>query len=588
VVLCGCMRTNSVSMVQLVKRIQAGSFEIPQFQRDFVWNESQVTLLIDSIARNYPIGSLLLIEKTPNIRLASRSVDAVIQEADQIEDSNSQNEELMPNVSFVLDGQQRLTSIARVFLNASKKRTYYFDLRAMYEDFGDGSTEWIKSHSKGKEEPITKKNGRFLRSDIVMNQEVASTYVASYFEDSDYIEELGGDKQKARKATARINGIFEIIRNYEVPYILLNGDEGIESICRVFETINSTGTRLTTFDLAVARYFPEPNLRELYEESLKTYPVLKNFEVDGERILQVLAIMSKWESVEPSRSVIEPSRSVLLDLREEDVTNLWNDAAKSLADAYSWAERYCGIRPRNVTNQSLLVSIAAMFGIFDYAKLKTKPNFDDQLKKWFFANVLQRGVRATNYKIATDCNILFEFAETYSLKEIPKVQLDEDTVINLTKQDNRYKALLSLMYSSIKTDFWTGAKLEDNIEIEDHHIFPKTLGRRGVGTLTNLDSICNLVPLTKESNRELGDTPPHEYFKRLRQRGLEQDLLDVTQKRLIESLIPFDVRHSDIDKYFSTDNYGTFLRARAQMLLSRVREIIGEALITDKIDDEEV
>jgi hypothetical protein len=411
--------------VQLVKRIQAKSFEIPHFQRDFVWNESQVTLLVDSIARNYPIGSLLLIEKSPNIKLASRSVDAVIREADEVEENDQQTEESMPNKSFVLDGQQRLTSIARVFLNASSKRTYYFDLRAMYESFVDESPEWIKSHSKGKDEPITKKNGRLLRSDLAMRQEDASTYVASYFEDSGEIQELSLDKQKARLATARINGIFEKIRNYEVPYILLDGDEGTESICRVFETINSTGTRLTTFDLAVARYFPKPNLRELFEESLKIHPILdkSHFDVDGERILQVLAIMSK------NGETIEPSRSVLLDLREDYVSDYWREAARSLADAYDWAEKHCGIRPKNVTNQAGLVSVGAMFSIFGYDNLRRNPDFDAQLRRWFFANMLQSGVRATNYKIASDCGVLFDFAKSGIFRKIPEVYLSQDLII---------------------------------------------------------------------------------------------------------------------------------------------------------------
>jgi len=34
-----------------------------------VWRESQVKLLIDSVARNYPIGSLLTLTKSPQIPL---------------------------------------------------------------------------------------------------------------------------------------------------------------------------------------------------------------------------------------------------------------------------------------------------------------------------------------------------------------------------------------------------------------------------------------------------------------------------------------------------------------------------------------
>jgi hypothetical protein len=40
--------------------VHAGRIRLPKFQREFVWTREQVLDLLDSIARNYPIGSLLL------------------------------------------------------------------------------------------------------------------------------------------------------------------------------------------------------------------------------------------------------------------------------------------------------------------------------------------------------------------------------------------------------------------------------------------------------------------------------------------------------------------------------------------------
>ncbi len=54
------MQTINFDIGQLLKKVRAGHFLIPQFQRDFTWKEGQTRLLIDSIARNYPIGSLLI------------------------------------------------------------------------------------------------------------------------------------------------------------------------------------------------------------------------------------------------------------------------------------------------------------------------------------------------------------------------------------------------------------------------------------------------------------------------------------------------------------------------------------------------
>lgn len=72
------MQTITYELGTLLRRVRSNVYSIPQFQRDFVWTESQVRLLVDSLARNYPIGSLLVLAKSPEVQLQSRSVEALI------------------------------------------------------------------------------------------------------------------------------------------------------------------------------------------------------------------------------------------------------------------------------------------------------------------------------------------------------------------------------------------------------------------------------------------------------------------------------------------------------------------------------
>jgi uncharacterized protein with ParB-like and HNH nuclease domain len=44
----------------LASRILQSDILLPKFQRDFVWERPQIIDLMDSIAKNYPIGSVLL------------------------------------------------------------------------------------------------------------------------------------------------------------------------------------------------------------------------------------------------------------------------------------------------------------------------------------------------------------------------------------------------------------------------------------------------------------------------------------------------------------------------------------------------
>src|SRR5947207_3188958 len=78
----------------LAKRILTGDIFLPKFQRDFVWERSQVIDLLDSVARNYPIGSILLWQSRQELRSEGRIADLVI----------AQPKPDYP-VNYLLDGQ---------------------------------------------------------------------------------------------------------------------------------------------------------------------------------------------------------------------------------------------------------------------------------------------------------------------------------------------------------------------------------------------------------------------------------------------------------------------------------------------------
>ena len=72
------MQTGSYEVHKLLKLTKENKFRIPHFQRDFRWSYAQIKLLIDSMARNYPVGSLLMMAKSPEFNFQSRSIAAEI------------------------------------------------------------------------------------------------------------------------------------------------------------------------------------------------------------------------------------------------------------------------------------------------------------------------------------------------------------------------------------------------------------------------------------------------------------------------------------------------------------------------------
>ena len=83
--------------------IDTGKIRIPQFQRDFVWSKQQTAKLIDSIIKGFPIGTFILWETTDSMR-SYRNI------------GNADLPEPRPGdrVQYVLDGQQRITSLYAV------------------------------------------------------------------------------------------------------------------------------------------------------------------------------------------------------------------------------------------------------------------------------------------------------------------------------------------------------------------------------------------------------------------------------------------------------------------------------------------
>src|SRR5262245_49973147 len=88
---------------QVAHRVLMGDSVLAEFQCPFVWKRRQILELVDSIYRNYPIGSMLLWESTQ--RLASKRAIADLEVADR--------GEKYP-INYLLDGQQRLSTLCGV------------------------------------------------------------------------------------------------------------------------------------------------------------------------------------------------------------------------------------------------------------------------------------------------------------------------------------------------------------------------------------------------------------------------------------------------------------------------------------------
>ena len=55
--------TTKEDLKDILRKAHEGRLQLPDFQRDYVWGDEDVRSLIASIAKGFPVGALLTLER---------------------------------------------------------------------------------------------------------------------------------------------------------------------------------------------------------------------------------------------------------------------------------------------------------------------------------------------------------------------------------------------------------------------------------------------------------------------------------------------------------------------------------------------
>jgi hypothetical protein len=91
-----------IYLFELVREVAAGKIRVPAFQRPYVWGRTQMTDLLDSIRKHFPVGSLLVWEADKDTRYLDRIGPLAVPRP-------SGNK-----VRLLLDGHQRMATLVGV------------------------------------------------------------------------------------------------------------------------------------------------------------------------------------------------------------------------------------------------------------------------------------------------------------------------------------------------------------------------------------------------------------------------------------------------------------------------------------------
>ncbi len=109
------MKYQTTTIYKIVQQVNNGTICLPAIQRKYVWDESKIENLFDSIYADYPIGTFLIWD-IPNEKINDYQFYELLREYNELSDGMFNKKRPRPNVAdaslqAVLDGQQRITSI---------------------------------------------------------------------------------------------------------------------------------------------------------------------------------------------------------------------------------------------------------------------------------------------------------------------------------------------------------------------------------------------------------------------------------------------------------------------------------------------
>ncbi|MEV8114682.1 DUF262 domain-containing protein [Streptomyces xiamenensis] len=515
-------------IASLAQRVLTGDVVLPKFQRGFVWTPEQVLYLLDSVRRNYPVGSLLMWRTTA--KLASGHEIAGLDTVPQHEGAP---------VHYVLDGQQRLASLVGALHGAGPLWNIAYDLEQ--EEF------------------------------LHLSE---STPAGPHIMPIRHVNSVGAmlawvrDHAPDQRLQSRAEALSNQFNHYQVPVVTLL-DVSEEDSARIFERINSTGTSMDIVDLVRAGTWARDfDLKEEIEQLLKVLDRKEYGRVDTKTMLRTIAAAAGFGF----------STKDIYRLRQLDRLRL----REAVSEAGKAAERavdflYTQIRTPKAEALPYYNQFAVLVEVFRQLPKPTTAQYD-AVARWFWLTASGeyfKGWRES--QMTPDLQAVTAFAEGRTQEIETGAALPRSVLWQrspFSKANAPSKLLVLLLSYENPVDLNTGRRIDvgkalsSHNDKQFHHFFPRAWLRRQGVSAARANACGNLVMLTALSNNWISDRAPSRYLKDLADLNGE----DVLRARLRSCLVEEGAYQAALQ-----DDFDGFLRARSETLHRRLMGLIGSA-----------
>lgn len=528
----------------ILNQIDLGAMALPEFQRGYVWNRSQVRDLMASLYRRYPVGGLLVwVTKTESA------------------DARGDHPLSAGNVELILDGQQRVTSLYGIIRgtpppffegNASTFTDLRFNLEdETFEFYGPvkmgGDPRWINvtelmQHNLG---PFI---GRIYQNEVL--QPHAEEYIS------------------------RLNRLHSI-KDIHVHIEKVTGpDKTVDVVVDIFNRVNSGGTKLSKGDLALARICAEwPAAREELRAALANWKKAGlYFSLDW--------LLRNINAVTTGKALF----SALKDVGATEFQQGLRKANKAVDYLLNIVSGRLGLDHDRVLGGRYAFPIMSRYVVENGGSLSNARE-RDRLLYWYVHTLLWgRYAGSTESMLMQDLTAMENHAEALD-RLIDQLRIWRGDLV--VRPDNFaswsvgarfYPMLYMLTRVGEARDWDTGLPLKANLlgrssRLEIHHIFPKSRLYTRSYSRPMVNSLANYCFLTQATNLNISNRLPEKYFPEIEANH---------PGALASQWVPMD------PQLWRIENYPDFLAERQRLLAKAANTFLDGLLASSQAEPVEV
>ncbi|QNN24034.1 DUF262 domain-containing protein [Planctomycetales bacterium ZRK34] len=577
---------------------------LPAIQREYVWKSEQIVQLFDSIMRRYPIGSFLFWE----LDSENRDKWEAYKFLEHGKQGGSHNEAAttdgVRNLTLILDGQQRLTSLL-IGLRG------FYTIKKKYKRWDDPSA-WVKQrlHIDLLKDPVDPdEDGMDVEAGLYYHFAFLSDPKQAddnryWFRVGQILDVEGEDKledfideeeerlpetvTKANIKTFRRNlrRLYEAIFKDEVIAFYTERDQNYDRVLDIFVRANEGGTKLSKSDLLlsmVTSKWGEMNAREeiygfvdrLNEELTRRNSFDKDFIMKSCLVLSDLPIAYRVQNFN-NRNLGKIQQS-------------WPNIKSAIERGVDLANSF-GIDRDNLTSANALIPMIYYLHQRPGLTLRGTTGFEvrnaGNCRRWLIASLLNQVFGGASDNILRDMRTeLQSHAERDS--DFPGPELNRVIAKagrTASFDDYAIENVLDLTYGRQLTFLALTLLYDENgwgtIPHQMDHLFPRAMFRDkalegiGIDTATRWkwqrlsNRLANLALLMSSENQGKSDQPFHEW------------LATRDTSFLQRHLIPQEPR------LWRIENFPEFIEAREELIKVRLRTIAGTPAIEPEPEPE--